>query len=57
MDVQVIGKYGASLDSFVQTTINRLLLAGLGIVLVCAIVALIFKGTALLLWDEVLTHK
>ena len=57
MDVQVIGKYGATLDSLVQTTISRLLLAGLGVVLLCAVAALLLKGTVVLLWDEFLSDK
>lgn len=57
MGVQMIGKYGVALDSFAQVVIDRLLLWGLGMIVLLAVAVLMFKGIALLLWDEFIIRK
>ena len=57
MDVQKINKREAALDSFVQATIDRLALSGLGLILLCALFALLVKGAISILWSNTLPES
>lgn len=54
MDVQTSKQLGAALDSFVQAILDRFVLSGLGLILLCALFALLVKGAISVLWNN--TH-
>ena len=52
MGIREIGKHTPGIDAQAPALLDRLLMGGLALLILCALAALLLKGAALVVWEE-----